>query len=522
MYNLLSTFKKLLTLPAPVDNTTKPANTPDAAALFIKLQTLCDKIPGGKARVHFNNNQLDLQLTWDGAHYMSFDNDVAFTINGGMKVETETKMETKVETKIETEIKTATVPDTVHTDTIPTVSLPAVTPDMTQEMQKRQIMKRSMMFNIMTFLKSHYVFRFNTLTARTEFAKVAKDKNLTVHTSVYKSLTTRNLNGITCAAMNEGLDCWDKDIKRYIESDNIKSYNPFSLYMDTLPKWDGKDRVTPFAKRVSDDGVWTKSFHRWMLAMTAAWMNKDNGTVNSVAPLLVSSRQGLGKSTFCRMIMPKELACYFTENYDLDSPNAAELKLASCGLINIDEFDRLPKKKLPLLKNLMQTESLNMRRAYQHYDEPMRRIASFIGTSNRHDLLTDASGSRRFICVEINHMIDCSPVDYAQMYAQLKEEIEGGKRYWFSKQEEYDIQRNNRQFYARSAEEDVFNSCFRMAEEGEDNARLLSATEICEIMKKRHPSAMRGITSEKVSRMLPQLATRIHTKYGNGYNVVSV
>ncbi len=96
---------------------------------------------------------------------------------------------------------------------------------------------------------------------------------------------------------------------------------------------------------------------------------------------------------------------------------------------------------MPQLKNLMQMERLNIRRAYKHSGEPLPRIASFIGTSNRRDLLTDCSGSRRFICVEVEHPIDCTtPIEYAQLYAQLKHELEQGTRSWFSKQEEAEIQ----------------------------------------------------------------------------------
>ena len=112
-------------------------------------------------------------------------------------------------------------------------------------------------------------------------------------------------------------------------------------------------------------------------------LNPDNNRANSVAPLLVSSRQGLGKSTFCRLLMPDRLKSYYTESYDLSSPASAEAKLAAYGLINLDEFDKLGASKMPLLKNLMQASALNIRKAYKHSASSLPRIASFIGTSNR-------------------------------------------------------------------------------------------------------------------------------------------
>ncbi|MBM6858884.1 virulence-associated E family protein, partial [Caecibacteroides pullorum] len=217
-------------------------------------------------------------------------------------------------------------------------------------------------------------------------------------------------------------ECWDRDIKRYVESDHVQDYHPFELYFNNLPEWDGKDRITELARRVSDKDVWIRSFHRWMLAVTAQWTGSGNRDrrANSVAPLLVSPTQGLGKSTFCRMLLPKELRDYFTESFDLTNASSAENKLASYGLINLDEFDRLPVSRMPQLKNLMQMEDLRVRRAYRRAAESLPRIASFIGTSNRRDLLTDLSGSRRFICVEVEHAIDCTTsIDHAQLYAQL-------------------------------------------------------------------------------------------------------
>jgi len=203
--------------------------------------------------------------------------------------------------------------------------------------------------------------------------------------------------------------------------------------MGQLPKWDGKDRVTELAARVSDNPVWVQGFHRWMLGVTAQWMKLDMGNrTNSMAPLLVSNEQGWGKSTFCRSLMPGELADYYTDSFDLNAPAACEQKLAAFGLINMDEFDRLPASKMPLLKNLMQMLALNIRKAYRQSHEPLHRIASFIGTSNLETLLVDRTGSHRFLCVKLEHPIDCSTsIDHAQLYAQLKEELLQGERYWF-------------------------------------------------------------------------------------------
>ena len=379
------------------------------------------------------------------------------------------------------------------------------------------------------YLWKHYEFRFNVLTEQPEYCAKGQGTD-----TPYKIVTQRTLNTLCLEAHRHRINCWDKDVSRLLHSERLEDYHPFLTYMDTLPQWDGVDRITPLAQRISKKTFWINGFHRWMLGLSAQWMqfrsdannaNRANSInrANSVAPLLVSSRQGLGKSTFCRLLMPDVLKAYYTESYNLGSPASAEAKLAACGLINLDEFDKLSASKMPLLKNLMQASALNIRKAYKRSASALPRIASFIGTSNREDLLVDRTGSRRFLCVSLKHAIDCTTsVEHKQLYAQLKTELLSGERSWFNKEEEQTIQQHNALFYKHVPEEEVFRLCFRFATE-EDNPQevlSLSATQLFERMKAAHPSIMRGMTAYSLSRILPQLGERVHTTKGNVYRVV--
>ena len=404
------------------------------------------------------------------------------------------------------------------------------------ESSKEEVKKAkssSLMQEVTAFLTSRYRFRFNVLTEETEVEEVTN--NIPDTHLRYTKVDERWMNTLSMEAIETGIDCWDRDIQRFVRSRRISEYHPFTAYFEQLPEWDGKDRVSALARRVSDDPVWVNGFHRWMLGLSAQWMqfrsdtnnaNRANSInrANSVAPLLVSSRQGLGKSTFCRLLMPDALKAYYTESYDLGSPASAEAKLAACGLINLDEFDKLSASKMPLLKNLMQASALNIRKAYKRSASALPRIASFIGTSNREDLLVDRTGSRRFLCVSLEHAIDCTtPVEHEQLYAQLKAELLSGERSWFNKEEEQAIQQHNALFYKHIPEEEVFRLCFRFAtkEDHPQEVLTLSATQLFERMKSAHPSAMRGMTAYSLSRILPQLGERVHTAKGNVYRVVA-
>ena len=409
------------------------------------------------------------------------------------------------------------------------------------ESSKEEVKKAkssSLMQEVTAFLTSRYRFRFNVLTEETEVADVANitniENNLPDAHLRYAKVDERWMNSLSMEAIETGIDCWDRDIQRFVRSRRISEYHPFTAYFEQLPEWDGTDRVSALARRVSDNPVWVNGFHRWMLGLSAQWMqfhpdtNSANSAnsinrANSVAPLLVSSRQGLGKSTFCRLLMPDALKAYYTESYDLSSPASAEAKLAACGLINLDEFDKLSASKMPLLKNLMQASALNIRKAYKRSASALPRIASFIGTSNREDLLVDRTGSRRFLCVSLEHAIDCvTPVEHEQLYAQLKAELLSGERSWFNKEEEQAIQQHNALFYKHIPEEEVFRLCFRFATEADHPQEVLtlSATQLFERMKSAHPSVMRGMTAYSLSRIMPQLGERVHTAKGNVYRVV--
>ena len=207
---------------------------------------------------------------------------------------------------------------------------------------------------------------------------------------------------------------------------------------------------------------------------------------------------------------------------DLARPDKVERQLTEMGLLNLDEFDRIPEKKHPLLKNLMQLSALNLRKAYRRHSQTMPRIASFIGTSNSWELLSDPSGSRRFICVLVEHPIDCTGIDHAQIYAQLKAELENGERYWFSHGEENALRLHNAAFYRICPAGEVLRRYYRAAQPGE-KVRLLSLPEIFARLRRLEPGAMAGITLPKLAQALVAAGVqKIHTHYGNRYRVAEI
>ena len=555
--NVFATLKtvffgsKFLSAPVPSDGTPRR----DFVSALNGLMPLCRTIPGVHLAVDIREGRVALVLNWtsrtDGNalagvyHYIVSDEDGVKEVSKSQVLPAENGKGNLPESRNEAPGCSAvliekTEKESAQSGSARKVMNPIHSKDIEKEVglesSKEEVKKAkssSLMQEVTAFLTSRYRFRFNVLTEETEVANIAN--NIPDTHLRYTKVDERWMNSLSMEAIETGIDCWDRDIQRFVRSRRISEYHPFTAYFEQLPEWDGTDRVSALARRVSDNPVWVNGFHRWMLGLSAQWMqfrsdannaNRANSInrANSVAPLLVSSRQGLGKSTFCRLLMPDALKAYYTESYDLGSPASAEAKLAACGLINLDEFDKLSASKMPLLKNLMQASALNIRKAYKRSASALPRIASFIGTSNREDLLVDRTGSRRFLCVSLEHAIDfVTPVEHEQLYAQLKAELLSGKRSWFNKEEEQVIQQHNALFYKHIPEEEVFRLCFRFAtqEDHPQKVLTLSATQLFERMKAAHPSVMRGMTVYSLSRILPRLGERVHTAKGNVYRVVA-
>ena len=390
-------------------------------------------------------------------------------------------------------------------------SLATVSESMAMDGKKRF---SSLLQRLEEYLFGRYEFRFNVLTEQAEYRKAGE--------GVFLQVDQRVLNTFCMEAREAGINCWDKDVSRVLLSCKVADFHPFRQYVSDLPEWDGIDRVSELAKRVSALPIWVNGFHRWMLGMTAQWMGFDGQCANAVAPLLVSSAQGRCKSTFCSILLPEELRRFYIDKFDITSVSGCEQKLSLFGLINMDEFDRYSVRAMATLKNLMQLKRLNFRKSHRSYYSQLPRIASFIGTSNQKDLLTDHTGSRRFLCVEVMDKIDCTPPDYVQLYAQLKAELLNGERYWFSTEEEREIQVHNRLFYKSSPEQEIFFRCFRLPS-GDEQGIQLSSTEIFCRLQKKFPAALRGCNVCNMGRMLVALGVeRVRTRYGSSYRVVPV
>ena len=323
------------------------------------------------------------------------------------------------------------------------------------------------------FLKRRYEIRYNTMTDDLEY----RERN-----SIRFSFTTldkRARNSIAIQALKEGIQAWDRDIDRFLHSDYVPRYNPVEEYLYDLGEWDGRDRIRELADRVKcRHPHWRDLFYRWFLSMVAHWMGRDKQHGNATTPVLIGP-QGYRKSTFCRILLPPELRFGYTDSLDFSSKRDAERYLGRFFLVNLDEFDQISVTQQAFLKHLLQKPSASIRKAYTSSILEVRRYASFIATSNHKDLLSDLSGNRRFICVEVTAPIDTNvSMNYSQLYAQAFHAVMHGERYWLDDTDEALLKESNEEFRQVSPLEHLLMSYFSIASPEAEDGEWMMAMDI--------------------------------------------
>ncbi|MBR6187577.1 MAG: hypothetical protein IKQ59_01280 [Prevotella sp.] len=358
------------------------------------------------------------------------------------------------------------------------------------------------------FLNANYELRKNVMRGVAEYR---------LRTGIgfsFQDLTEEARNSITMRALEQGIRCWDKDIRRYVNSDDIERYDPMYDFLEHLPRWDGHDRVTALAGRVPTQWQeWPRLFHIWMRSMVAMWQGKGQLTGNALVPLLIG-RQGCGKSSFCRILLPRDLMDYYNDRINFKNEQDLNLGLSSFALINLDEFDRVTQRQQVVLKYLVSTADLKYRPPYGKAYTSNRRYASFIGTTNDQTPLTDPTGSRRFICVGIDGDIDFeTPVQHDQLYAQLMQEIQQGERYWLTKDEERALMEHNLQYQRLNGLGEMLMAVIQKPREA-DEGQWVSLKELSALLKSRFKGYKEDAgTFQKIGNYLSRPEYKFQSKH---------
>lgn len=378
---------------------------------------------------------------------------------------------------------------------------------------------RADILQMINYLESRYQFRYNTVMKYTEY----RPNNSWI--GDFKPVDARVQKSMTLAVQIADIHVSIKDVRNFLESDRIRNYSPIEFYLyDCLGKWDGKDRIRALARTVpTNNPHWEDWFYTWFLGMVDQWRGvyrKQYG--NSTMPLLIS-KQGYNKSTFCRRLIPSELSWGFTDNMILSEKRQVLQAMSQFLLINLDEFNQIsPQVQQGFLKNLLQLPTVKIKPPYGSHVEEFPRLASFIATSNMTDILSDPSGNRRFLGVELTCPIDVSVrLNYEQLYAQAMAALDNGEKSYFDAEQTALIMQSNQQFQQSSITKQCFMELFEPTMD-EKRGEYMTATAIFDVLKQKFGSSLKITTLQKFGRELMNIdgINKKRTRYGTEYLVI--
>lgn len=389
-------------------------------------------------------------------------------------------------------------------------------PDFRAPEEEKKVDKNSIrenIVNMMQLLESRYDFRYNTVMKFVEY--MPKDKGWYGYQPVEPRVQKRMTLEVQLADIRVSI----KDVRNFLESDYIKNYNPIDEYLfQCYDKWDGKDHIRALARTVpTANPHWADWFYTWFLGMVDQWRGYSHRQYgNSVAPLLIS-KQGYNKSTFCRRLLPPELQWGYSDNLILSEKRQVYQAMAQFMVINLDEFNQIsPQVQQGFLKNLIQLPTLKYKPPYGSHVMEFPRLASFIATSNMKDILSDPSGNRRFIGVELTGPIDVSVrPNYQQLFAQALSALNNGEKSYFDAQQVKLIMKSNSQFEIIQPIDQYFLLYFELVED-EKEGEYLTAAEIFDYLKKQIGSSLKVNSLMGFGRKLANMSELKHKRFADG------
>ncbi len=346
-----------------------------------------------------------------------------------------------------------------------------------------------------------YAFRMNVLSGKTEYRKressrdrkeVPVPQGVSGSRNVWMHLDKRALNALAVEARKampkeRGLKQMLSDI---IYSNSTPEWDPIREWLMHLPEWDGRNRVVHLFSHIP--GVTSENLFRlsvWLRSTVAHWLQMDELHANETVVTLIGA-QGCGKSTFCRRLLPPHLREYYLDHVHLSNKFDKEMALTNNLIVNLDELDQIRPSQQAELKQMLSKVRVNGRPIYGREQRDRNRYASFVATTNNRHPLRDRTGSRRYLCIEVEHgrEIDNSfEIDYEQLYAQVVAEIRRDERFWFDNSEANAIQHANAQYQDTLDLTTMIQSCYRLPREDE-YAEPLSADEILNRISTDYPA----------------------------------
>lgn len=354
------------------------------------------------------------------------------------------------------------------------------------------------------FLTSRYNFRHNIVSGKLEYQQLsssslsgrsggAKKKWHVMNDFIENSMLRECLKGRIKTNLSS--------LRNLLYSDFCELYNPFEDYFYNLPSYDEKtDYILELANTITTtkQELWQECFKKWIVAMVGCVL--DDKVINHTV-IVFSGKQGLGKTTWVEKLVPRKLKEYLFSGTINPNNKDTLVQLSECMLINLDELENLNRSEIGSLKEIITKTQIRMRKAYGHNNETMPRRASFAGSVNTAQFLNDSTGSRRFLCFEVENIQYQHEINIDNVLSQALYLFKTGFRHWFDQEEIKNITENNEQYQLRSPEEELLLTWFEPCER-ENATHYLNASQIAAKLAERAKITITDGTINKIGKAL--------------------
>ena len=318
----------------------------------------------------------------------------------------------------------------------------------------------------------------------------------------------------------DGTEVRLQDIRNVLQSEFVPMYHPFEDYFGSLPEWDGVDHIGQLARTVhvkGDTELFVEHFRKWFVGIVATLL--DDRSVNHEI-LVFIGEQGNFKSTFFSLLLPPILQMYFHVKMNHQHLTKDDmLTLSEFALICLEEIDELKNADLNQLKAMVTAKDISERAAYARNKEHRKHIASFCGTGNNPNFLTDPTGNRRWLVwqvVDIDNPHE-HPFHYTGIYSQALALWKSGFRYWFDQNEIQQLNVLNREFEAPFPEEELVQTYFNKPFEGSKPIFM----KVSEILERINSGVRQPLSAIRLGILLKKMGfTKCKYKGERGYLVI--
>ncbi|MDX2306304.1 MAG: VapE family protein [Microscillaceae bacterium] len=334
---------------------------------------------------------------------------------------------------------------------------------------EKQLRKKPVVEIVEQYLDTHYEIRSNTVAHCFEYRRKQS----------HEPFEQLNEDELFRELQKKKIFFGLNSLRSLLRSKFVSQYDPIRAYFERLEHWqqgrdeDHIDKLASYVK-ARDPDRFRYHFKKHLVRAVACVMLPQ---VYNKHCLVLIGRQNDGKSSFCRFLSPPALRDYYAENIGTDKDSL--IALTENFWINLDELSTLSRSDINALKSVFSKDIVKVRRPYDSKTTSTHRIASFLGSTDRYEFLSDEAGSVRWLCfeeegIDFNYTQDC---DINQVYAQAYQLFKDGFKYDLSRQDIEESENVNREYQITTPEMDLLQRYYQPGNP-ENPADFMTATEV--------------------------------------------